>query len=35
MEEDSSCALAAGFSAHIAKPVDPDELVARIQKLTS
>jgi CheY-like chemotaxis protein len=31
-EEDSARALAAGFQAHLAKPVDPAELVRRIAK---
>lgn len=35
MDEDRARALAAGFTAHIAKPVDPDELFALVQKLTS
>ncbi len=34
MGEDRDRALAAGFSAHIAKPVDPDELFALAQKLS-
>lgn len=35
MEEDRARALAAGFTAHIAKPVDPDELFELVQKLAS
>ncbi|HEX7175327.1 MAG TPA: response regulator [Pyrinomonadaceae bacterium] len=35
MEEDRQHALEAGFAVHIAKPVDPDELLATIQQLTS
>jgi signal transduction histidine kinase len=34
-EDDRARALAAGFAAHIAKPVDPDELFRLVQKLTS
>ncbi|HEY0321366.1 MAG TPA: response regulator [Pyrinomonadaceae bacterium] len=34
-EEDRERALAAGFTAHIAKPVDPDELFQLVQKLAS
>jgi signal transduction histidine kinase len=34
-EEDRARALAAGFTAHIAKPVDPDELFELVQKLAS
>jgi signal transduction histidine kinase len=34
-EEDRARALAAGFTAHIAKPVDPDELIQLVQRLTS
>ncbi|HEX8176035.1 MAG TPA: response regulator [Pyrinomonadaceae bacterium] len=34
-EEDRQRALHAGFTAHIAKPVDPDELFALVQKLTT
>ena len=32
-EEDRARALAAGFQAHVAKPVDPAELITRIAKL--
>lgn len=35
MDEDRDRALAAGFTAHIAKPVDPDELFMLVQKLAS
>jgi signal transduction histidine kinase len=35
MEEDSERALAAGFCAHLAKPLDPEKLFAIIQKLNS
>jgi CheY-like chemotaxis protein len=35
MEEDRGRALEAGFSAHIAKPVDPEELLRLVQRLTS
>jgi CheY-like chemotaxis protein len=35
MEEDYARAIAAGFSAHLAKPVDPEKLFAIIQKLNS
>ena len=35
MEEDRDRALAAGFDAHIAKPIDPDELFEVVQKLAS
>ena len=35
MEEDRARALAAGFSAHIAKPVDPEALLTLVQQLTS
>jgi len=35
MEDDRRRALEAGFAVHIAKPVDPDELLATIQQLTS
>ena len=35
MEEDRDRALAAGFDAHIAKPVDPDELFEVVQKLAT
>ena len=34
MGEDRARALAAGFIAHIAKPIDPDELYALVQKLS-
>jgi CheY-like chemotaxis protein len=34
-EEDRQRALHAGFTAHIAKPVDPDELFALVQRLTT
>ncbi|HYO90879.1 MAG TPA: response regulator, partial [Pyrinomonadaceae bacterium] len=34
-EEDRQRAIKAGFTAHIAKPVDPDELFELVQKLTS
>jgi CheY-like chemotaxis protein len=34
-EEDRARALAAGFTAHIAKPVDPDELFELVQRLAS
>jgi CheY-like chemotaxis protein len=34
-EEDRARAIAAGFTAHIAKPVDPDELFQLVQKLAS
>jgi CheY-like chemotaxis protein len=34
-EEDRERAIKAGFTAHIAKPVDPDELFELVQKLTS
>ena len=34
MGEDRDRALAAGFIAHIAKPIDPDELYALVQKLS-
>ena len=34
-EEDRQRALEAGFTAHIAKPVDPDELFQLVQKLVS
>ena len=33
MEEDYARALEAGFSAHLAKPLDPEKLLAIIQKL--
>jgi len=35
MEEDLARALDAGFSAHVAKPVDPEELLTLVRKLTS
>jgi CheY-like chemotaxis protein len=35
MEEDQDRALAAGFSAHLAKPVDLDRLLALIQELNA
>jgi signal transduction histidine kinase len=35
MDEDRERAAAAGFTAHIAKPVDVDDLFALIQKLTA
>jgi CheY-like chemotaxis protein len=35
MEEDRQRALEAGFAVHVAKPVDPDELLNTIQQLTS
>jgi signal transduction histidine kinase len=34
-EEDRQRALGAGFTAHLAKPVDPDELFDLVQKLTA
>jgi signal transduction histidine kinase len=34
-EEDRQRALAAGFTAHIAKPVDPDELFELVQRLAA
>jgi CheY-like chemotaxis protein len=34
MGEDRARAIAAGFIAHIAKPVDPDELYALVQKIS-
>jgi signal transduction histidine kinase len=34
-EEDRARALAAGFNEHIAKPVDPNELIELVQKLAS
>jgi PAS domain S-box-containing protein len=33
-EEDKARALAAGFTAHIGKPVDPEDLVTAVQNLT-
>ena len=35
MEEDRQRALAAGFATHVAKPVDPDELLSTIRELTA
>jgi signal transduction histidine kinase len=35
MDEDRERALAAGFSVHIPKPVDPDELLRVVRKLTA
>jgi len=35
MEEDSARALAAGFSFHLAKPIDLEKLIEVIQRLTS
>jgi len=35
MEEDRQRALEAGYAVHVAKPVDPDELLSTIQQLTS
>ena len=35
MDEDRVRALAAGFSVHIPKPVDPDELLRVVRKLTA
>jgi CheY-like chemotaxis protein len=32
--EDRAQALAAGFQMHVAKPVDPDELIAVLASLT-
>ncbi|HKS29292.1 MAG TPA: response regulator [Pyrinomonadaceae bacterium] len=34
-EEDRQHAIKAGFTAHLAKPIDPDELFDLVQKLTS
>jgi CheY-like chemotaxis protein len=34
-EEDRQRAISAGFTAHIAKPVDPDELFELVQRLTA
>jgi PAS domain S-box-containing protein len=34
-EEDKARALAAGFTAHIGKPVDPDDLVTAVQNLAN
>jgi CheY-like chemotaxis protein len=35
MDEDRDRALAAGFDVHLAKPVDPEELVRVVRRLTS
>jgi len=35
MDEDRARALAAGFAVHIAKPVDPDELLRVVRRLTT
>jgi signal transduction histidine kinase len=35
LDEDRTRALAAGFSVHIPKPVDPDELLRVVRKLTA
>ena len=35
MDEDRERALAAGFNVHLAKPVDPEELVRVVRRLTS
>ncbi|MFL6284877.1 MAG: response regulator [Pyrinomonadaceae bacterium] len=35
MDEDRERALAAGFSVHVPKPVDPDELLRVVRKLTA
>jgi signal transduction histidine kinase len=35
MDEDRTRALAAGFAVHIAKPVDPDELLRVVRRLTT
>lgn len=35
MDEDRARALAAGFTVHLAKPVDPEELVRVVRRLTS
>jgi signal transduction histidine kinase len=35
MEEDTARSIAAGFSCHLAKPVDPEKLIEIIQRLTS
>jgi signal transduction histidine kinase len=35
MDEDRTRALAAGFTVHLAKPVDPEELVRVVRRLTS
>ena len=35
MEEDRARALAAGFSAHMAKPIDTEALLTLVKQLTS
>jgi CheY-like chemotaxis protein len=35
MDEDRERALAAGFAVHIAKPVDPEELLRVVRRLTA
>ena len=35
MDEDRTRALAAGFAVHIPKPVDPDELLRVVRRLTA
>ncbi len=35
LDEDRVRALAAGFSVHVSKPVDPDELLSVVRKLTA
>jgi ATP-binding cassette subfamily B protein len=35
MDEDRMRALAAGFAIHIAKPVDPEELLRAVRRLTA
>ena len=35
MDEDRTRALAAGFSVHVAKPVDPEELLRVARRLTA
>jgi CheY-like chemotaxis protein len=35
LDEDRTRALEAGFSVHIPKPVDPDELLRVVRKLTA
>ena len=35
MDEDRTRALAAGFAVHVAKPVDPDELLRVVRRLTA
>jgi signal transduction histidine kinase len=35
MDEDRARALAAGFAVHVAKPVDPDELLRVVRRLTA